>query len=356
MTNLINSFNSTELDSLKVRIPFNQVTVLDEKLQGTKITYLEETGEQLREFKDNALKFKTNGISTRFAIEIMPTDSKGNKKEYLTILINAKLLKQRYFEGITAQNITDVYNDLIAFKVAYFSLESLLGGFCTDMDFKTDTRLPIDDYSELIRFFKANAKSQEAYRDFNRKTNKGIQFSKRETKSFKTKPFWKLYHKETELFYHSEEFKKQYLIGQNLKDLIRFEFTIKNNQHLKSLKINSNTLNSILSLTDDVKKGILKSTLQVHLETYIRQMKKREGMQPTDELLHNLLILAMEKGMSFEAVSFFALSSFSDRVAKARKKSQLNKIYREYIQGSKKDISTKNIQGVLELIGLFDPN
>jgi hypothetical protein len=64
----------------------------------------------------------------------------------------------------------------------------------------------------------------------------------------------------------------------------------------------------------------------------------------------------MEKGMSFEAVSFFALSSFSDKVAKSRKKSQLNKIYKEYIQGSKKDISTKNIQGVLELIGLFDPN
>ena len=50
------------------------------------------------------------------------------------------------------------------------------------------------------------------------------------TTKFKTNPFWKLYYKELELKSKSLEFKEKYLKGQDITNLIRFEYTIKNNK------------------------------------------------------------------------------------------------------------------------------
>jgi len=353
---MIATKTTTEIDSLKIRIPAGSFKVIDERLQGTKITILEETSEVLREFKDNALKCSENGISTRFAIEVMPIDNLGNKKEYLTILVNAKLLKGRYLEGITQNNIELLYQELINFNIANFTFDSLLEGFCTDIDFKTDTRANDDEFQELLKYFKNNAiQSAEVgrgFRLFNRNDNKGIQFSDRATQQFKTNPFWKLYHKETELATKSKEFRSKYLKGQDISNLIRFEYTIKNNKHLKALNIQSNTLRTLLALPEQKKKQILSTTIKTHLEGFKRQIIKREGMKPTDEVFYNLITMQMQEGNTFEKIRDLSISTLEDKVAKSRMKSVLNQIYQEHIKGSKKDISTKNINGVLDLIGL----
>ena len=62
--------------------------------------------------------------------------------------------------------------------------------------------------------------------------------------------------------------------------------------------------------------------------------------------------MQMKGGMSFDKIRDFALSNFTDKVAKSRKKNQLNKIYSDYIQGTKKDISTKNIASIFSIIGI----
>lgn len=350
---------TTEVDSLKIRIPNGKYKVIDSKLQGNKITILEETAEVLREFKDNALKFSSNGISTRFAIEVMPIDKHGNCKEYLTILVNAKLLKERYFQGITKNNIESLYDELMSYNVAYFTLNDLLDNcFCTDIDFKTDSEATNDEFQELLKYFTINAhQSSEigrGYRLFNKKDNKGIQFSDRSTQQFKTNPFWKLYDKETELTFKSKDFKNKYLKGQDISNKIRFEFTIKNNKHLKALNINSNSLRTILELTEAKKKEILANTIKTHLESYTRQIIKKKGMNPTDEVYCNLITMQMQMGNTFESIRDLAISTLDDKVAKSRMKTKLNSIYNDHIKGTKKDISTKNINGILTLIGLND--
>jgi hypothetical protein len=352
-----NTESNTEIDSLKIRIPTDKIQITDSKLIGTKITILEETAEVLREFKDNALKFSNNGISTRFAIETMPIDSRGTTVEFLTMLVNSKLLKSRYLEGITKENIREVYNEIQNYNVVKFSFDDFMQGACTDIDFKTDTRLTIPLFTdELIKFFKVKAKQTQqkdkGYRAFNDQNNKGIQFSDRATTKFKTIPFWKLYYKELELKSKSLEFKEKYLKGQDITNLIRFEYTIKNNKHLKALNLTSNTLEYILNITDQKKKEMLSNTINTHLESSNVMPIKKNGISPTDSILINLITMQMQGGNSYEMIRNFALSSINEKVSKSRKKAQLDVLYLEHIKGSKKDISTQRISDVFSLIGL----
>ena len=352
---MINTTQSTEIDSLKIRIPYDKISVIDYKLESTMFTFYE-GGELVEEFKKNALLFDNEGIKTRFAIEVMPTDNKGASQKFLTIGLNSKLLKSSYFEGINKNNIDIVYKELMAYKVAYFSLQTFLEGFGTDIDFKTDFECVLDEFYEIMKHFVVNARSSSnsdiGYKKFSAPTNKGIQFSDRKTKSFKTNPFFKIYWKPLELRNKSATFFKAHLQGQNTNNIARFETTIKNNKHLKVLGITSNTLSHLLNLDDSFKKDILRKTINIHLDSNIKKIEIKEGMTPMEQLLHNLIVMQMKEGMSFDKIRDFALSNFTDKVAKSRKKNQLNKIYEEHIKGTKKDISTKNIASIFSILGI----
>ena len=353
---MINTDTPTEIDSLKLRLPYRNVEIINYRLEAFLTTTFEGGEIDAENFKRNSLKFKKDGISVRFAVETMPTDSKGGKKKYLTILINSKLLKNKYLEGITKANIDNVHNELMSYDVARFDLKTMLEGFVTDVDFKTDFYSTMDEFQELKKFFKINARESnkvgQGYRPFNDKTNQGMQFSTRDTRAYKTNPFVKMYHKELELKYNSSDFYEKYIKGQNIKDLGRFETTIKNNAHMKALGINSNTLSNLLNLDDPFKKSILSMSINTHLESNIKQIKIREGMSPLDEMLHNLIVMQMNGGMSFDKIRDFALSTFTEKTRKSKAKSKFNSIYEEHIRGTKKDISTKNIDSILNLIGV----
>ena len=352
----VNPQEKTNLDSLKIRIETSKIEITNIELRGTKITVLKETAEVLREFKDNALKFSNNGISTRFAIEIMPINSFGERKEYLTMLVNSKLLKSRYIEGITLDNIRLVYNELQSYKVAKFTFKDFLNGACTDIDFKTDRRVPMKDFEEVLQTFKDNSRlSQEkekGYRPFGGPMNKGIEFSKRATTKFITNPFWKLYHKELELNSNSLEFKNCYLQDTNLKDLVRFEFTIKNKKHLKALELESNTLEYILNISELKKKEMLSNSIKAHLEGYKRTPIKNDGISPRDIADIMFITMQMEGGKSYEVIINRVLDAMPNKFAKSRMKKRFDTLYLEHIKGSKKDISTKNIAEVFTSIGL----
>jgi hypothetical protein len=60
----------------------------------------------------------------------------------------------------------------------------------------------------------------------------------------------------------------------------------------------------------------------------------------------------MNGGMSFDRIRDFALSTFTEKTRKSKAKSKFNSIYEEHIRGTKKDISTKNIDSILNLIGV----
>ncbi len=354
---MINTLGTTEIDSFKLRIPYRNVEISNYRLESLLTTTYEGGEIETENFKKNALRFENNGIKTKFAIEVMPMDNKGFKKKYLTMLINSKLLESKYRQGITKTNIDFVHNALMNYDVARFDLKTMLEGFVTDLDFKTDALATMDEFQELKKFFKNNAKEILNYTAFSSKINQGMQYSVRETRAYKTKPFVKMYHKELELKYNvrakSPEFYKAYLKGkEDIKDLIRFETTIKNNEHMKALGITSNTLSHFLNLEDSFKKSILSMSINTHLHSNIKQIKIREGMSPMDEMLHNLIVMQMEQGMTFDRIRDFVLSTFTEKSRKYMAKKKFNQIYDEQIRGTKKDISTKNIDSILNLIGV----
>jgi hypothetical protein len=57
---------------------------------------------------------------------------------------------------------------------------------------------------------KPSKQKDKGYKQYNKKDNKGIEWSVRQSTSFKSHPFLKVYHKETELRNNSKEFKDNY--------------------------------------------------------------------------------------------------------------------------------------------------
>ena len=75
-------------------------------------------------------------------------------------------------------------------------------------------------------------------------------------------------------------------------------------------------------------------------------------MKPAHQALYNLITMQMNEGYTFEKIRDLTISTYTDKSTKYRMKKVLNQIYEEHIKGTKKDIYTKNIDRILDLIGL----
>ena len=360
-----NGISGISVDSLKIRIPIEKVKILDSLLSTENwILVNADTGEQADfegydlEFKRRAKTIKENGITTRFAIEKQQIGFKtGVTVEYLVILFNSKLLKERYFEGITDENIDLIYEYLVEYKVAFFSFIDFLSAECTDVDFKKDINYE-SDFSALTKTLYGQTKESRdsgkgAYR-LNRKNNQGIQFSRRETTQFKTNPYLKIYHKGVELEYNSTEFRDLYLADINCHNRIRIEATVKNKRHFRALfgKAFSTGLQSVLMLSVDQREEIFKVAANAHLQPLIKKSKVNTGMKPNTTVILNALNIIMEKGISFELARDALISDIQGESQRSRKKTELTGLYYTHIKGSEIDETTKEIQEFFDTVGM----
>jgi len=104
----INNLGQISIDSLKIRIPLNQIKIIDPSLNSRWLLVNEKTGDvDENYFKENSFKVSSEGISIRYAIEKQQTASQVIQP-FLIILLPAKILCNRYFEGFTAINIETV--------------------------------------------------------------------------------------------------------------------------------------------------------------------------------------------------------------------------------------------------------
>ena len=75
-------------------------------------------------------------------------------------------------------------------------------------------------------------------------------------------------------------------------------------------------------------------------------------MNDDEQLLHNLIVLNMQGGQTFERVKEIVFSNFSNTKDIEMCSQQLDRIYNEHIKGTEVDIKTKNLDGILNIIGL----
>ena len=373
--NLENGIGGISIDSLKIRIPIEKVKLISERISG-KFSYCNgETGEEIKnlrvydeslcewipienyetEFKKRSSKKEENGISTYFAIEKQHMTFE-SAVEFLVILFNSKLLKGRYFEGITAKNIKLVYKCLIGYKVVSFSFIDFLNAECTDVDFKKDIIYKSDFDILTKKLYAQTIESRDfgkGAKRFNKKNNQGIQFSRRETTQFKTNPYFKIYHKETEFKYKSIEFRDTYFDGNDCKDRVRIETTVKNKAHFRKLfKDSDTTLKRLLKLTQEEKELIFKTASKAHLQPLLTEVNKFPKMKANSLMLLNLLNVIIEKGISFELAKEAAMNGIENSSQRSKKGKELNELYYNFIQGSEKDEIAKDIKKFFDIIGM----
>lgn len=283
--------NSFQLDSFKIRIQLSKVKIINQSLLGYWMKVNSKTGEVLEsQFKSDAYPIQDKGIKTMFAIEKQMTNRK-EVNEFFIILLNAKLLKDRYLEGITKNNIKQIYNELIDFNQAEFSYNDFLLGELTDVDFKKD--LKTNTIDKLTRGLEALTKSdkRDTCKVYHKKDNKGIQWSRRDETNL-TRPFIKLYHKGISLRRDKNniEFYENFILGTDkenqIDDRVRIEFTIKNKKHFRSFDVNSTTLNDILELNRQTKDRMFKNSIYKHINTdQIKPMRIKENLPANDKII-----------------------------------------------------------------------
>lgn len=352
-----NTSECPEVDSLKIRIPIESVNILDESIKGHWFLINDVSLDiDPQVYKEKCYTYESKGIKIRFAIE-KQTNERQEIKEYFVFLINSKILKNRYFEGITKDNIRQVYHEIIALNKVSFSFEDFLfRTACTDVDFKKD-RIFYDLPFILQHLCKSaipSVKKDVGYRLFNKRDNVGMEFSDRRTTSFKSNPFFKIYHKEIELRYHSRDFTEAFLLDIDFKNKGRIEVTVKNKKHFRYLlNLEDTSLNSILNLSKEQKETIISMSTNFHLSREKKKPDKaREQLTPDKQIIFNSMFYMIESGMPIGKIIDYLLDGIEGKTLVSRKRKELKEIYDKNIKGCKEDKRTEEIEQMFDFLNL----
>jgi len=335
------------IDSYKTRIFLDQVKTINKDID---IPVFKVKGDEIiKEFKEKSYTVELKGCSVRFAK--VQQQHKGSVYNYLTILVNSKIHQsKKYLQGIHNSNIKDIYNNIIACNIVYFSFKELLNSECTDVDFKLDSE--ILDSNMFFEYLKRNAKpSTQAKRGFtceNKDNHKAMYFSDRKYAT-PSNPFLKFYQKSLELKYNSTEFADHFNIVPPA-NLFRLEFTIKNKKHFKKFGIENTKLENLLSLSQEKLNEIKESILSSHLDSVITSKtmeSKSEKLKAMDKLLFASIQLHISQNLTRTQI-FDSLLSLSDtKQEKHRLKLKLDSIWDNHImdteEGKKCDVFSTQI-------------
>jgi hypothetical protein len=351
MANIENNVSSLyvpSIDSFRYRIELSEVDILNRNLLDHIIVQRinETTGELIEEIaiQTNSLKVQKHGYQIHFAIRRF-FDNK-ELKDYLEVLINAKLLESDYLNGISSGNIEKLFKNLIDCEVFTCPFETFLSkGFCTDIDIKKDIELTRSDFDKGITELEAatlpNKKSAFGVNVFRSKSNLGIEWNSR-SKATHQKPFLKLYHKPTEAsISDANQLKKNEVpffdthVGMNaIKDRVRVEGTIKSMNAAKTYGITDLSMLGVISITPEKLNEILVDCLNRNLTKRTPEVNKSKKTISPSELIYYVHLDNMIRNQEhdFEHALEYTLSHFDDKQAKTRMKKTLTKVYQQHIE------------------------
>lgn len=352
-----------KIDSFKIRIPkdtLNQITLPD-NLNAEIISVYAETGEIINsnqqglKEKLSTLKISNDNDITSVTIAIESIRTSLSQRDYLTLKITSKLLKQGYYEGINSKTIYNVVDYLNSVGVG-ISIEQLLKSEVTDIDICKDFTLTPNEYNLIINKIKLNTKaSQEqnkGYNLFNQKENKGIEFSSRK-KATPTNPFFKIYNKflDTKSLKHSEFF-KHYKI-ETESNLHRIESTLKNKKHFEKYNL-KNTLESFMELRQEELRDIMHSITSLHLnKNEINKMELRKQQNIYESYIEICLRLSSEINMPFEIIKETLLNTITNRNTKKNHEKLFEKVNLELKTSSKPYQENRKIEYIMKELCLL---
>lgn len=358
---------SIDLDSLKLRLPINLITLKDKSI----FDHYAETNLNTGEVDPNEFKLKakeyhfTETSKVKILIERRRT-TKDTIEECLIIYLNSKVLRQRYFEGIHLDNINSIYKDLMSLNVFSVEYEVFLNAECTDIDFKFDERMTQDEWNELLnQFMQATIPTAEADKGYKRfkPTSKhpfqnGLMYNRR-ANATPSRPFLKLYWKGGELLSNSLDYKEEHFAdvdAEDLKQIVRIETTIKNKMHAQKIGLNNLRLLNLLTLTPESRERIFRSMISKYLHKPTKQLKaeapKDDRMTPDQQIQYYSIVLLMEHtNNKADAVIESLLQGIERKDTRYRKRKELNHVYNRYIKGQKVDLRVDKINSFFTKFG-----
>lgn len=326
------------IDSLLLRLPMRYVTVENPCLTDTHRDYQvnENTGEMTpKKYKYKQAEFQPlvvekKGYKYEFRVKTWTNPRTGISKQFLYMLVNAKMLESRYFEGIREDNIERIYNGLVSCNVANFNLQDFLeNGQCTNVEFCKNF------YSENLEYqlnhLKKRIKKSPMQNPNAKLTTKygelSLRFNKKES-STPAKPHILIYDKEKELINNSTHFLTTYIKDADITNLARVEFRIKDAKHAKQLGIEDNDLITFLQLSQDRKQELLKTFTGRYLEA--EKVEKQGKLTPTKQIYVNCIREMKKQGLEFGIIADIMTADLPKN-RKHEKQKELRELYFAHI-------------------------
>ena len=353
-SNFTTYFNIPKVDSLRIHIPFNRVKIVSNSLDKS-LTTINADGEVIEEHIQTRKHKIDNGIGVSYA---KVKFCKGSiNKTYLTIGFSAKLLQQRYLEGINQKNIKDIYKYIIAQDEVQFTFDTFLDASVVDVDICMDYMLETSTKEVCQIAYKL---TQDKYKPianlFNQKNNVGVEWNKRNYigKAYKTKQYLKYYSKGMELINKSYDFYKTYLKPQFVLDgndkekWLRIETTIKNRKHFESYGKDISTLRELL-ISDRIES---KEYFQRPINNYMNGINTLVMPKNRDELsardvatIHHIeIVMEYQRCTITQAINDIVTRVDDEKGLTKQEKYKLNKYYSKIADYIEKQIQSNKVK------------
>jgi hypothetical protein len=329
-------------DSLRLELPHNKCRILDNSKIGIPYVLMgvADWSGVIIEGSDAEPLHKLNqtdytkGITLRIA-QVNRVVGIANTEQRFVIQVNSKMLRDRYFEGMTLDNIRLIYDYIIQHKIIDFSYEDFLEGFVYDVDLCMDAEAKPEVFGKMLSRLNRsiNPNKWRKVNSFNKSsTNMGIEFGKRDSASI-TNPFCKFYHKGLELVNKVSsdkktigEFNREYL-GDDMYNVVRLEATFKNRDMFKEYGIPVKSLNDLLSLETDVLKGIITTIVKKnYMDKRAKSSFTEDNVSPKDDLILNLMEYIIDCGETEEYFLSLADMFSGDYTQKSRYRKMIKKL------------------------------
>ena len=334
------------IDSLKLRIPFHEVTIIDKSILDTKrklivseaITdsnkklYHWETGELLGEIlsedkiKGLTTEIKFNSYSIKIAIISLYDFKQKQSDEFLEVYLHSKILEQNYFDGFTQQNIKSVYDKLMSAKVFFCSEDTFFNSTLNDIDIKHDFNLNNNTFKELCKELQSRATpTTKLGQGANVYENGNLTFNRRETSSY-SKPFVKFYDKELEAIEKNSSFFNQFE-NSIIRNKKRIEVTCKKSSDIKkAFNLNKSNLSSILTISQKDLKQYLCYAINQNISKLVKIEKNtNSNLSAIDIAIHIHFTNSINnQNLTFIQTLQSFLTHFEDKQMKIRIKKKCN--------------------------------
>lgn len=297
------------IDSLKLRItPTNEpVQNLYNALTYAIIEVDKHTGQVYKDTIKQARKLSNDNNITSVEISRAKAQIKAETKSVIYVKLTSKIIKQRYFEGISIETlpiIVEYLNECLEPFGVSISIETLLNSEITDIDIARDMLLTLEERKAVIDLMKTwsipSDRMDRGTRTFydNRKRPTGFQFGRREY-STPEYPFLKTYDKHLDSTSKQHQtFFKHYDIPVP-EGLQRLEGTIKNKAHLDKFNI-GNQFRNILQLSPSELDGILAQIVDAHSPKNKTHTNRHKTMN-NELLVEYILLRALDNQNAPEA-------------------------------------------------------